>query len=105
MPFTLPALPWRLIGALVYAVALIWGVLAYGNARYDKGVSDTDAAWKAASERLAKQSLEASGVAGEAADKRAEAHAERLEKEKEKIDAAVADGRDPFDVMFPAGGV
>lgn len=78
---------------------------AYGDARYDAGKDKADQEWRAAAEELAAQSALAAGAADEAADARAAAFGERLEEEKEKIDAAIADGGDPIDVLFPAGGV
>jgi hypothetical protein len=76
---------------------------AYGDARYRAGKDDADAAWIAAGKKLEEQSDQAAAAADAGAAERAAEFSARLEQEKEAIDAAVADGGDPIDVLFPGG--
>lgn len=93
------------VGAVLAALAIYFAIHAYGKARYDAGVSDTDAQWHAAAEKLAKASHVAAGAAEDKAERRAEVYAIRLEEEKEEIEDALAQGADPVDVLFPTRGV
>lgn len=94
---TIPA-KWLLIAGAVIAIALsIW---AYGNARYNAGVTDTDAKWDEAGERLARQAETARSEADAASAGRAAEEFERVKDEKEKIDAATDSGSSPLDVLF-----
>lgn len=90
---------------LVILIAFYLALNAYGDARYDAGRDAADKAWAAAADKLEAESKAAASKADTAAQERESAYAERLAKEKEKIDATIADGGDPFDVLFPAGGV
>ncbi len=97
-------IPWKWIGvalaALAVVAAVIGSIMAYGNARYDAGVSDTDKAWQLAAEKLKQESAASGKKADAAADARADDYQKRLEEEKEKIDEAVQAGDSPFDVLF-----
>lgn len=86
-------------------LALLWGALAwYGKARYNAGVADTDRAWQAASDRLKAKAVTSATSADKAAAVSEAQHAAEVALEKEKIDAAIASGDSPFNVMFPAEG-
>jgi hypothetical protein len=100
MPFTLPRPLLYAIGALVALLALYLLIDAYGDARYDKGKADTDAAWVAAGEKLEEQAAAAAKDADAPAVKRVEAWNEKVETEKERIDAATADGSSPLDALW-----
>lgn len=101
------ALPWKWIGigfaALALVATIFFSIRAYGNARYDAGVTDTDAKWKAAAEELKRLSESAAEGAEDAAEAREQAFAARSAEEQEKLNDAIAQGEDPFDVLFPAG--
>lgn len=103
MPFPMP---WKWIAAGAAALAIIaaafFAIKAYGGARYDAGVSDTDAKWQAAAEELKRRSARAAVRATDAAEAREAAYAARSAGEKERLDEAIKSGQDPFDVLFPA---
>lgn len=75
---------------------------AYGDSRYDAGKKDTAAAYQKASDKVIAQAANARGKADIKAAAAAADFAAKQETEKEKIDAAVADGSSPFDVLFNA---
>jgi len=93
----LPLKTWLMILA---AIALLIAVLAWGQSRYDAGVEDTDAKWKAAGEKLARQARAAATEADRREARRIEDHQARVAEEREKIDEAVAAGDSPLDVLF-----
>lgn len=95
-----PVKTWIMIGGAIAAVA---AVLWFGHSRYQAGVADTDAKWQAASERLAEQARRSADAATRREAPRIAAHAARVAAEKEKIDAAIAEGSSPLDALFPAG--
>lgn len=88
------------LGGLLALFALYLLLDAYGDARYDKGKADTDKAWIAAGEKLENQSVVAAGNADAPAVKRVEAWNEKVEAEKERIDAATSDGGSPLDALW-----
>lgn len=96
----LPGKTWLMIGG---AIALIAAVLWFGHSRYQAGVADTDAKWEAAAEKLAEQARQSADAATRREATRIEAHAAQVAAEKEKIDAAIAEGSSPLDALFPAG--
>ena len=84
-------------------LALLWlAVTSYGKARYNAGVDDTDRAWQAASDRLKEKAIHSSETADQAAAKIEQMHSAEVALEKEKIDAAIAAGDSPFNVLFPS---
>lgn len=89
-----------LLVALAVLIAFVIALRAYGNARYDAGKDEADRQWKAAAELLERQSQDAAAAADKPAAAREAAYADRLAKEKERIDEAIADGRDPLDALF-----
>ncbi len=83
-------------------IALVAAILWWGNSRYQAGVTDTDAKWRAASARLAEQAGRSADAATRREAPRIAAHAAQVAAEKEKIDDAIAEGRSPLDALFPA---
>lgn len=75
---------------------------AYGDSKYQQGKDKADQEWKLAEQR----EIDRVAKAGKKADileaNRLADHAEKVAAEKEKIDATVAEGGDPFDVLFNA---
>lgn len=94
---------WKALGLIAVVALLIFGVLAWGNSRYDAGVADTDAKWKKASEDLARAAAKSGDAADAREAQRIRNHASRVADEKEKIDEAVATGASPLDVLFGGG--
>lgn len=96
----MPRWAWFVIGGALLLLAFYWALDSYGDARYDKGKADADAAWQAASDKLIAKSQNAAGKADKAAAAREADFAAKVETEKERIDAAKAEGSSPFDVLF-----
>lgn len=97
---TLSPRAWLALGGLALGLAVVWAVLAWGQARYDAGVRDTDARWAEAAERLRAKAERSASVADRREAQRIEDHAAQLAEEREKIDEAVAAGGSPLDVLF-----
>lgn len=87
---------------LLILVAFYFTLDAYGDARYREGVAAENKAWKDAQDRLLAQAAESAGTATSEDLARQIEFAAKVEDEKEKVDAAVAQGSSPFDVLFPA---
>lgn len=99
-----PRWAWIALGAVLLLVVFYIALDAYGDARYDKGKADADAAWIEAGNRLIAKSQKAGTKADKAAAAREADFAAKQEHEKERIDEAVAEGDSPFDVLFGANG-
>lgn len=91
----------RFAPALAYAVVIgaIWAAIVWLRA---DARADTDAKWIAAGKTLEVKAAKAAGSAEAASVKRIAAENERVRDEKEKLDAAQADGSSPIDVLFGA---
>lgn len=96
---------WIRIGIVVALLAAWLALIAWGNSRYEAGVSDTDAKWQAASEKLAADAAKSADAATRREAPRITAHTAQIAAEKEKIDEAIAEGSSPLDALFPVGGV
>lgn len=94
----------RIVAPLAIAVVVLLAFYlvldAYGDARYNAGKDHADAAWHAAAEALEAQSRASAADADKPADTRKAAYAAALRLEKEKIDATIAQGGDPLDILF-----
>lgn len=93
------AIPLLIIGAFLLTIHL------YGNARYDAGHADADKEWQEASNKLIEKAQAAGTKADSKAAARAADFAAKQEDEKERIHAAVEEGRSPFDELFPANSM
>lgn len=103
MPAALAAVPrwaWIALGAVLLLVAFYFMLDSYGDARYDKGKADADAAWQAASDKLIAKSQAAGTKADKAAAARQADFVAKQEDEKEKIEEAIEQGESPLDVLF-----
>lgn len=104
-----PGIPWKWIGiglgALLIVATVFFSIRAYGNARYDAGVSDTDAKWIEAGRIVEENNRAAAAAADDGAEEREQGFAEALQEEKEKLDEAAANDDDPFDILFDAFSV
>jgi hypothetical protein len=89
----------------VILLALVFTVRAYGNSRYHEGRKEVEAAYAAAHDKLLKDAAAAENQADKESVARTLDFVAKAEHEKEKIDATIADGGDPFDVLFGADGV
>ena len=88
------------IGAVATIVILIVVVLSWGQSRYDAGVTATDARWVEAGRRLEEQAATSADAADRREAPRIENHAAQVAEEKENIDAAIAAGSSPLDILF-----
>lgn len=91
---------WLALGAVLIAVCFYLALNAYGNSRFNAGKAEADAAWKAASDRLIEKAHKSAAKADVAAAARAADYAAKVEDERERIDAATAEGSSPMDVLF-----
>lgn len=90
-----------IIGPVLLLVGVVLALDAWGDSRYRAGEDASDAAWKAASDKLVAEAATAANAAERAAAAQQAAFAARQEKEKERIDAAISNGASPVDVLFP----
>lgn len=91
------------LAAYLFVLALIGGAIWWLRAdAYSDGVTATDAKWVEAGEKLKQRAAQAQGAASAASNSRTAIEVERVREEKEKIDAAEAQGSSPFDVLFGA---
>lgn len=102
--FTVPRWAWVALGAILLVLAFYLMLDAYGDSRYREGKKDADKAWQDASNKLIQKSQDAGTKADRAAAARQADFAAKVEDEKEKIDAAVAQGSSPLDVLFNSDG-
>ena len=98
----MPNIPFwlKIVGPLVLLAAVIGGIMAYGNSRYNAGVDDTDAKWEEASNRLKEKAAESATRADDAAAARLDEFKQQVEDEEKAIEKAKAEGSSPFDVLF-----
>jgi hypothetical protein len=96
----MPRWGWIVLGAGVLMVAFYFTLDAYGDSKYQQGKTQSDLEWKRAEQREITRVADAGKKADIMEANRLADHAEKVATEKEKIDAAVEDGTDPFDVLF-----
>lgn len=93
----------RFAGLAAYAfviAALVGAVLWLRADAYSDGVEATDTKWVEAGEKLKQQAAQAQGAATAASMSRTAIEVDRVREEKEKLDAAQAQGSSPLDVLF-----
>lgn len=95
-----PRWAWIGLGVVLLIAAFYFTLDAYGDSRYREGKSAADKAWQEASNRLIDKAAKAGTKADTKAAARAADFAAKQEDEKRRIDAAVKDGKSPFEVMF-----
>lgn len=99
---------WSWVVAIGAPILLVVGALlaldAWGDRRFRAGEAASDAAWKAASDKLIAEAATSANAATRKEAARIADHAAKVEQEKEKIDAAIANGSSQFDALFPAAG-
>lgn len=91
------------LAAYAFVIALLAGAILWLRAdAYGDGVAATDKKWIEAGEKLKQQAAQAQGAASAASVSRTAIEVERVREEKEKLDAAEAQGSSPLDVLFGA---
>lgn len=89
---------------LVYglAIAAVIGALLWmRHDAYNDGQRDERASWELAMSKAREKAAVSAGEASTRAIEREEAFAVRVEAEKAAIERAQAEGRSPFDALFP----
>lgn len=94
-----------LVLPLLVLAAFYLALDAYGDARYREGRVVEAEAWKEAEREMLRKAAVATEEADREALGRALEYSAQVAEEKEKIDAAIADGTSPFDVLFPVSGM
>ncbi|MBO9624182.1 MAG: hypothetical protein J7500_15850 [Sphingomonas sp.] len=95
----------RILIALALIGAVLIALKLYGDSRFKAGRETENAAWHAASEKLIQQAATSAKDADKAEVARVLDHTAKVEKEKERIDAAIENGSSPFDALFPPAPV
>lgn len=93
------------IGVAVGLLLLvIGGILFWGHSKYkaghEAGVTETDAAWKKASDELMREAGKSATKADDRAVAALEEHKEQIDEERKAVEAAKQDGSSPLDVLF-----
>lgn len=95
----------KVAACAILILAVFGALLWWGRTKYQAGVDDTDAKWKAASAKLERQVVRSAAAADVPAAVRVEEFTTKVEAEKEKLDEAERNGSSPLDVLFGPSGV
>lgn len=103
MNFAIPL--WlKIVGPIVLFLAIVAGVMAWGNSKYNAGYkageTETDDKWQAASDKMKERAAETATKADDAAVARLEEHVAQAEEDKERVDEATRNGTSPLDALF-----
>jgi hypothetical protein len=97
---------WAWIAAIGVPILIIVGLYlavdAWGDSRYRSGKADEKATWIAASDKLLRDAAGAATAADKISAAAAVDFAARQEDERNRIDAAIANGTSPVDALFPS---
>jgi hypothetical protein len=85
---------------LLLVLVIWWRIDAFGDRRYDAGVTATDAKWEEAGNRLRAEAANSATRADDAAANRLGQFENQVADERREIDNAVRDGSSPLDVLF-----
>lgn len=89
------------LGVVVLVVGLIWWrVDAYGDNRFEQGVTETDAAWKKASDELMREAGKSATKADDRAVAALEEHKEQIDEDRKAVEQDKRDGTSPWDSLF-----
>lgn len=89
------------LGFGLLALALGGAYLWIRHDAYRDGVDAENSRWEKALAKAERDAEEVAEIVGQEGEHRGEVEVERVKIEKEKIDAAIQAGEDPFDVFFP----
>lgn len=94
----------KIVGPIAIAAALLAGVLAWGHSKYNAGhkagVEETDAAYKAASDKLKADAAASASKADDKAVVRLEEYQAQAKDVQAAVDKAKEEGRSPLDALF-----
>lgn len=90
--------------AVAILIAVVGGVLLWGNSKYraghDDGVTQTDAKWEEAAAKLREQAVQSATRADDAAVERLEQFEQQAEDDRKAVEDAKRDGSSPLDALF-----
>lgn len=94
----------KIVGPLVALALLVGAVAAWSHHQYSKGhkagVAETDAAYKAASDKLKADAAASATKADDKAVVRLEEYQAQAKEDQEKVDEANRNGTSPLDALF-----
>jgi hypothetical protein len=94
----------KIVGPVVAIALLIGGVMAWGHSKYNAGhkagVEETDAAYKAASDKLKADAAVSATKADDKAVARLEDYQAQAKDDQAAVDKAKEEGRSPLDALF-----
>lgn len=85
---------------LLVALGIYWWITAFGDRRFEEGVTATDQKWTDAGNHLEANAANSATRADDAAANRLEEYANQVEDEQKGIENAQRNGSSPFDVLF-----
>lgn len=85
---------------LLIALGIYLWINAYGDRRFQEGVTATDAKWEEASDRLREDAANSATRADDAAANRLEEYEDQVSEERNRLDEAEQNGSSPLDVLF-----
>ena len=88
------------IGAALLALLFYLWLDAYGDRRYNEGVTATDARWHEASERLKAEAANSATHADDNAANRLVEYEQQASDERNRLNEAEQNGSSPLDVLF-----
>lgn len=100
LPFTIPRWAWGLIGGIVAVLLLWWALDSYGDRRYNAGVTDTDAKWQEAADKLKEEAAASATRADDKAVERLEQFEQQAEDDRKAVQDAIEEGSSPLDALF-----
>lgn len=94
----------KIVGPLVALALLIGAVAAWSHHQYNKGhkagVTETDAAYKAASDKLKADAAASASRADDKAVARLEEYQAQAKDDQAAVEKAKAEGKSPLDALF-----
>lgn len=94
----------KIVGPLVALGLIIAGISAWGSSKYraghKAGVTETDAAYKTASDKFKADAAASASKADDKAVARLEEYQEQAKEDQAAVDAAIKEGSSPLDALF-----
>ena len=94
----------KIVGPIIALALLIAAVVAWGNSKYraghDDGVTETDAKWIAASEKLKADAAKSATQADDRAAERLAYYIADANADAAAVEKAKAEGTSPLDALF-----
>lgn len=94
----------KILGPIAALAILVGGLMAWGSHKYHSGhkagVEETDAAYKAASDKLKADAAASASRADDKAVERLEEYQAQAKDDQAAVDKAKEEGRSPLDALF-----